>query len=155
MGAAGRCGELITIFKPHKTRRKCFFVPGSTAHTSGPRRSDRDRRAALAWLADSGESFQHRSEVSEAGTFRRQVPLKVPLRHFLSFLNASRCFVFNGERARSRTWNLLIKSQLLYQLSYAPMLFGCKASAPAARSAGLNSNNLLAAFSTPPQAPSR
>ena len=26
-----------------------------------------------------------------------------------------------GERARNRTWNLLIKSQLLCQLSYAPV----------------------------------
>ena len=26
----------------------------------------------------------------------------------------------DGERARSRTWDLLVKSQLLYRLSYAP-----------------------------------
>ncbi len=29
-------------------------------------------------------------------------------------------FSFNGERGRNRTYNLLIKSQLLCQLSYAP-----------------------------------
>jgi hypothetical protein len=28
----------------------------------------------------------------------------------------------NGERGRNRTYNLLIKSQLLCQLSYAPVL---------------------------------
>ena len=30
----------------------------------------------------------------------------------------------NGGRTRARTWDPLIKSQLLYQLSYAPPLFG-------------------------------
>jgi hypothetical protein len=29
----------------------------------------------------------------------------------------------NGERGRNRTFNLLIKSQLLCQLSYAPLLW--------------------------------
>ncbi len=29
----------------------------------------------------------------------------------------------DGERGRNRTFNLLIKSQLLCQLSYAPLLF--------------------------------
>jgi hypothetical protein len=29
-------------------------------------------------------------------------------------------FILNGERGRNRTYNLLIKSQLLCQLSYAP-----------------------------------
>jgi hypothetical protein len=32
----------------------------------------------------------------------------------------------NGERGRNRTFNLLIKSQLLCQLSYAPFAFGMK-----------------------------
>ena len=31
-----------------------------------------------------------------------------------------KCFVLYGERGRNRTYNLLIKSQLLCQLSYAP-----------------------------------
>ncbi len=29
---------------------------------------------------------------------------------------------WGGERARDRTWDLLVKSQLLYRLSYAPHL---------------------------------
>ena len=33
---------------------------------------------------------------------------------------SAKCFVFYGERGRNRTFNLLIKSQLLCQLSYAP-----------------------------------
>src|ERR1035438_3532553 len=32
----------------------------------------------------------------------------------------SKCFILYGERGRNRTYNLLIKSQLLCQLSYAP-----------------------------------
>jgi hypothetical protein len=32
----------------------------------------------------------------------------------------SKCFTLSGERGRNRTYNLLIKSQLLCQLSYAP-----------------------------------
>ncbi len=32
-------------------------------------------------------------------------------------------FMQDGERARGRTWDLLVKSQLLYRLSYAPTLF--------------------------------
>ena len=36
------------------------------------------------------------------------------------------CLDLSGERGRNRTYNLLIKSQLLCQLSYAPDLgMGC------------------------------
>jgi hypothetical protein len=34
-------------------------------------------------------------------------------------------FDFLGGRTRARTWDPLIKSQLLYQLSYAPAPTGC------------------------------
>jgi hypothetical protein len=40
-----------------------------------------------------------------------------------------RSFRMNGERGRNRTFNLLIKSQLLCQLSYAPVPAGCPAAA--------------------------
>ena len=36
----------------------------------------------------------------------------------------AKLFVFYGERGRNRTFNLLIKSQLLCQLSYAPAAVG-------------------------------
>jgi hypothetical protein len=36
----------------------------------------------------------------------------------------------DGERGRNRTFNLLIKSQLLCQLSYAPFISGIKEGLP-------------------------
>ena len=39
-------------------------------------------------------------------------------------LSGVKPFVFFGERGRNRTFNLLIKSQLLCQLSYAPSVQG-------------------------------
>lgn len=36
----------------------------------------------------------------------------------------AKSFIFSGERGRNRTFNLLIKSQLLCQLSYAPTKWG-------------------------------
>jgi hypothetical protein len=40
---------------------------------------------------------------------------------------AAKCLILKiGERGRNRTFNLLIKSQLLCQLSYAPFAFGMK-----------------------------
>ena len=44
----------------------------------------------------------------------------------ISWCGPSKCFIpledEDGERGRNRTYNLLIKSQLLCQLSYAPVL---------------------------------
>ena len=39
---------------------------------------------------------------------------------FLEGSGSAKCFRKNGERGGNRTYNLLIKSQLLCQLSYAP-----------------------------------
>jgi hypothetical protein len=44
--------------------------------------------------------------------------IKVPPAHFHH--SGANCFIIGGERGRNRTYNLLIKSQLLCQLSYAP-----------------------------------
>ena len=40
-----------------------------------------------------------------------------------SFFAVRKLLKINGERGRNRTFNLLIKSQLLCQLSYAPRLW--------------------------------
>src|SRR5215467_250402 len=47
-----------------------------------------------------------------------------PKYHLLVRLKSNKCFILCGERGRNRTFNLLIKSQLLCQLSYAPYLWG-------------------------------
>src|SRR5689334_14484861 len=46
----------------------------------------------------------------------------IPSSHLYVAL-ASKLLKLNGERGRNRTFNLLIKSQLLCQLSYAPLLW--------------------------------
>jgi hypothetical protein len=45
---------------------------------------------------------------------------------FSSQQQAAKSFLLSGERGRNRTFNLLIKSQLLCQLSYAPLCFTFK-----------------------------
>jgi hypothetical protein len=47
-----------------------------------------------------------------------------PQYHPAVFFNHSKSFIVSGERGRNRTYNLLIKSQLLCQLSYAPAQCG-------------------------------
>ena len=44
-------------------------------------------------------------------------------------LKATNLFRMSGERGRNRTYNLLIKSQLLCQLSYAPALMATSCAA--------------------------
>ena len=49
-----------------------------------------------------------------------------PEYHLLGFYEFAKCFILYGERGRNRTFNLLIKSQLLCQLSYAPIFMKLK-----------------------------
>jgi hypothetical protein len=70
------------------------------------------KRDALA-----GVTLRQKGENSEV------VPVKVPVKHrpLCSDRDVLERF---GERGRNRTYNLLIKSQLLCQLSYAPFWVG-------------------------------
>src|ERR1700757_901835 len=72
---------------------------------------------ALAMLVQSGRTM-HGSSHSAIG---RRAPLRPP--------NLLKRIPENGGRTRTRTWDPLIKSQLLYQLSYAPGAWDRKTSA--------------------------
>ena len=59
-------------------------------------------------------------------------PIRAKVRLFNTGVKSASVWAFsrqiiekNGERGRNRTFNLLIKSQLLCQLSYAPTHFSC------------------------------
>ena len=74
-------------------------------------------------LSIGGEIFESLviSFQSHPGDMAFFPPLPVPLpRGAQPKSNPAQVFDFIGGRTRTRTWDPLIKSQLLYQLSYAP-----------------------------------
>ena len=65
---------------------------------------------------------QRRARQSFMGALSCVTPCVTPngFRRFFAFAICVQLFDFIGGRTRTRTWDPLIKSQLLYQLSYAP-----------------------------------
>ena len=61
-----------------------------------------------------------RPEIVEKDQKLEAVPVIVPVVEDRPLCTDSQVIDLSGERGRNRTYNLLIKSQLLCQLSYAP-----------------------------------
>lgn len=93
---------------------------------------------------------------SRTGTGERRGQTVSPAVSLSARAEACKRLILSGERGRSRTSNLLIKSQLLYQLSYAPKSHSCTTFAPFARGPWkFTLDTSSAAFCVPAQASSR